>query len=476
MFDEAPFLVVCVSSSVLYRKEGAEDQRDSFPVPYYPHSQQLAADTPSAKHATEDCLRAILDAYHGKGTKQKEELTPSSLNSTSVPSNPPPPPSSSCDSSSLHSPITSTPTPAPAPVIKPPPLAATSKERVTTGRKEKSSAQISRNLNSPRKTNKTTKSSSTSLSKNHLIKKPAAARSQASGSKNLLPSLLKSKPKVSATAATAANKKVAVNKKTAVKRLGVSTKSQQAHSSSSKALGKAILHSMRNQSTGLYLTRLPPKLPYQTLLSALEQASKDNTALKNKNTDAPTTTAAAAAAAATVITSYTPPSHQHNHSVFHDHFSLLSSEHVPTEFSLPITSLPIKLPRDMYHTCLRAKIVLEEHSYSKQPSTGGSSSTSNSSGNESVTVVPSSSVSHLHQLVQKKRPQEQRHREVSVAGLKLSLPRSLIRTKENCECDGRALVFCSRCHSLYHTECVGSSSSGGGTLCPRCVTIASLLS
>ena len=457
---------MCVVS-VLYRKEGAEDQRDSFPVPYYPHSQQLAADTPSAKHPTEDCLRAILDAYHGKDTKQKEELTPSSSNSTSVPSNPPPPTSAPCDSSSLLSPIT--PTPTPAPVIKPPRSAATSKAHVTTERKEKSSAQISRNLNSPRKVNKTTKSSSTSLSKNHLIKKPAA-RSQASGSKNLLPSLLKSKPKVSTTAATAANKKVVVNKKTAVKRLGVSTKSQQAHSSSSKALGKAILHSMRNQSTGLYLTRLPPKLPYQTLLSALEQASKDNTALKNKNTDAPTT--------ATVITSYTPPSHQHNHSVFHDHFSLLSNEHVPTEFSLPITSLPIKLPRDMYRTCLRAKVVLEEHSYSKQPSTGSSSSSySNSSGNGSVTVVPSSSVSHLHQLVQKKRPQEQRHREVSVAGLKLSLPRSLIRTKENCECDGRALVFCSRCHSLYHTECVSSSSSGGGgTLCPRCVTIASLLS
>ena len=457
---------MCVVS-VLYRKEGAEDQRDSFPVPYYPHSQQLAADTPSAKHPTEDCLRAILDAYHGKDTKQKEELTPSSSNSTSVPSNPPPPTSAPCDSSSLLSPIT--PTPTPAPVIKPPPSAATSKARVTTERKEKSSAQISRNLNSPRKVNKTTKSSSTSLSKNHLIKKPAA-RSQASGSKNLLPSLLKSKPKVSTTAATAANKKVVVNKKTAVKRLGVSTKSQQAHSSSSKALGKAILHSMRNQSTGLYLTRLPPKLPYQTLLSALEQASKDNNALKNKNTDAPT--------AATVITSYTPPSHQHNHSVFHDHFSLLSNEHVPTEFSLPITSLPIKLPRDMYRTCLRAKVVLEEHSYSKQPSTGSSSSSySNSSGNGSVTVVPSSSVSHLHQLVQKKQPQEQRHREVSVAGLKLSLPRSLIRTKENCECDGRALVFCSRCHSLYHTECVSSSSSGGGgTLCPRCVTIASLLS
>jgi hypothetical protein len=284
--------------------------------------------------------------------------------------------------------------------------------------------------------------------------------------------LLKSKSKVTTTTAgSAANKRVALNKKTAVKRLGVSTKSQQMHSSSSsKALGKAILHSMRNQSTGQYLTRLPPKLPYQTLLSALEQASKDNTAiLKNKND-------ASATAATALITSYTPPSHQHNHSVFHDHFSLLSDEHVPTEFSLPITSLPIKLPRDMYRTCLRAKVVLEEHSYSKHPNTGSSNSRSNSSGRESVTVTPpSSSVSHLHQLVQKKQPQEQRHREVSVAGLKLSLPRSLIRTKENCECDGRALVFCSRCHSLYHTECV-SSSSGGSTLCPRCVTIASLLS
>lgn len=303
----------------------------------------------------------------------------------------------------------------------------TAKTGATTGRKEKSAAQISRSLDSPRKTNKSTKSPSTSPTKNHLLKK-AAMHSQSSGSKNLLPSLLKSKPKVT-TNAPAANKKVAVNKKTAVKRLGVSTKSQQAHNSS-KSLGKALLHSMRNQSTGQYLTRLPPKLPYQTLLSALEQASKDNTAIKNKSN----------ASGTPLITPYTPPSQQHTHSVFHDHFSLLSNEHIPTEFSLPITSLPIKLPRDMYHTCLRAKVVRQEHSYCKEPSTRSNS------GNESVTV--------------------------SVARLKLSLPRSLLRTKENCECDGRALVFCSRCHSLYHTECVSSS---GGTLCPRCVTIASLL-
>ena len=461
--------IVCVP----YRKEGAEDQRDSFPVPYYPHNQQLAAATPSSKHATEDCLRAILDAYHGKNdSKQEEEPAPSSSssNSTCLPSSSIPP-SASRDSSSLHS---NTPPPAPAPVIKPPPpssSATTAKARVTTGRKEKSGAQISKRLNNPRKMNKTAKSSSTSLTKNHLVKKPAAPHSQSSGSKNLLPSLLKSKTKITATATgPAANKKVAINKKTAVKRLGVSSKSQQAHGGSgSKSLGKAILHSMRNQSTGQYLTRLPPKLPYQTLLSALEQASKDNTAtLKNKND-------ASAAAATTIITTYTPPSHQHSHSVFHDHFSLLSNEHVPSEFSLPITSLPIKLPQDMYHTCLRAKVVRQEHSYCKQPSTG--SSDSNNSGNESVTVAPPPlppPSSHLRQLMQKKQPQElQRHRELSIAGLKLSLPRSLIRTKENCECDGRALVFCSRCHSLYHTECVGSSA---GTLCPRCVTIASLLS
>ena len=428
--------MVCVSS-LFCRKEGADDQRDSFPVPYYPHNQQLAVATPSSQHAT-DCLRAILDAYHGKDTKQEDAPTSSSSNTTSVF-----PPSAPCDSNLLHS-ITPIPAPFSAPVIKPPHSATTAKTDATTGRKEKLATQISRSLDSPRKTNKTTKSSSTSPTKNHLVKK-AAAHSQSSGSKNLLPSLLKSKPKVTAPAVT--NKKAAVNKKTAVKRLGVSTKSQQAHSSS-KSLGKALLHNMRHQSTGQYLTRLPPKLPYQTLLSALEQASKDNTAIKSKNN-----------ASTTVITPYTPPSYQYTHSVFHDHFSLLSNEHIPTEFSLPITSLPIKLPRGMYHTCLRAKVVRQEHSYCK-PST---------SSNESVTVTPPS---HLHQLVQKKQPQEQRHREFSIAGLKLSVPRSLIRTKENCECDGRALVFCSRCHSLYHTECVSSTA---GTLCPRCVTIASLL-
>ena len=453
------WLHVCVVS-VLYRKEGAGDQRDSFPVPYYPHGQQLAAPTPSSQHAT-DCLRAILDAYHGKDSKQKEEPAPSSSKASSLPSTTSlPPPPVPCDSSLLHS-NTPTPAPAPAPVIKPRPSATTAKARATTGRKDKSAAQISRRLDGPRKVNKTTKSSSISTTKNHLVKKPAAPHTQSLGSKNLLPSLLKSKPKIAATTTPAANKKVAVNKKTAVKRLGVSAKSQQAHIGGSKSLGKAILHSMRNQSTGQYLTRLPPKLPYQTLLSALEQASRDNAtaAIKNKND----------ASATTIITSYTPPSHQHNHSVFHDHFSLLSNEHIPTEFSLPITSLPIQLPQDMYRTCLRAKVVRQEHSYCKQSTTGGS----NHSSSESVTAKPPVSSSHLHQLVQKKQPQEQRHREVSVAGLKLSLPRSLIRTRENCECDGRALVFCSRCHSLYHTECVSSS---GGTLCPRCVTIASLLS
>ena len=261
--------------------------------------------------------------------------------------------------------------------------------------------------------------------KNHLVKK-SPAQSPSPRSKSLLPSLLKSKPKVTI------NKKSALTKRAAVKRLGTSTKS----------LEKSLLHSIRSHSSGQYLTRLPPKLPYQTLLSALEQASKDNTSTLSISR----------------IEHYTPPSNQHTHSVFHDHFALLSNQHIPTEFSLPITSLPVRLSRDIYHTCLRAKVIRQEHSYSKTwlDATGS---------------MPTPQLQQEDKMQQDHQHQQKNQRELTLAELKLSVPRSLIRTREGCGCDGRALVFCSRCHSLYHSVCVGSE----GTLCPKCATIASLL-
>ena len=385
------------------RKEESAVSEGSFPIPYYPHHHHTA---PSSEHNAA-CLRAIIDGYHRKDTKSPEE--PPSLSNTP----------SFTNSSQSHL----NPTPALVPALTHSPVSGATAG--TARRKEKLPAPIPGSLDNPRKTGKM-KTSSSSSSKNHLVRKPA--HSQSSQNKNLLPSLLKSKAKVT-------NKKAAVNKRTTtVKRLGMTAKAQHVQG---KSVGKSLLRKMHSHSIGQYLTRLPPKLPYQTLLSALEQASKENTAINTTSTTTP----------------YTPPSDQHTHSVFHDHFALLSNEHIPTEFSLPITSLLIKLPREVYESCLRAKIVRQEHSYSK-------------TSDESTQLRL-----HQQQHYQQHHQQQQQQWELSSAELKLSVPRSLIRTKESCECDGRALVFCSRCHSLYHTVCVGAE----GTLCPNCVTILSLL-
>ena len=142
------------------------------------------------------------------------------------------------------------------------------------------------------------------------------------------------------------------------------------------------------------LTPLPPKTPFQTLLLALAQSSQPN--------PPPTPTKYVA-----------PPAHPHP--VFHDHFALLSAEHVPDEFSAPITNLLVRLPRTLYATCMQGRIVTRDHCYTGLPDT---------------------------------------------ASLKLSVPRSLLRT--TCVCSGAPLVFCSMCHALYHISCTHRS------LCPSC--------
>jgi len=142
------------------------------------------------------------------------------------------------------------------------------------------------------------------------------------------------------------------------------------------------------------LTPLPPKTPYHTLLVALVQGSQAH------QHAAPG--------------SYEAPPH-HTHPVFHDHFALLSAEHVPQEFSPPITNLLVRLPRAMFSTCMQGRAATRDHCYSR----------------------------HSQQ-----------------TSLKLSVPRSLLRT--TCVCSGAPLMFCSMCHALYHVSCTYRN------LCPSC--------
>ena len=240
------------------------------------------------------------------------------------------------------------------------------------------------------------KSSNTSQ-KNHVVKKI----SQAKESKKLLPSLLTIKSQ------KLPNK--TVNKKPVLKRLGTNS-----HTPPKTVVPKVQLNKQRGGSLpGEFLTRLPPKTPYQALLNMLIHMSKTIT---------PPTTVKSP--------TYLPPLVEHNHAVFHDHFALLSSEHVPTEFSLPVKSLPIQLPLEVYRSCLKQKAIHSDHCYARM-------------SGESPPKIDNRS-------------------------LKLSLPRSLMRTSDGCACGGQPLVLCSECRSLYHSVCSQS------TLCQTCSTLASL--
>ena len=386
---------MCVSIS---RKEGADDHRDSFPVPYYPHNHA----TPTSERAAA-CLRAIVDGYHRKDENNSAVPDESKSSAPSDDSNSPSQPHHPPTTDTLHLPTTTT-TSAATPCPPNSTLATTPPRK-----KAKSAVAPATASRSPRTANKSKSSPSPSSSplsggKNHLVKNKPPVKSPSKSPRNtvsLLPSLLKSNAMLNITALpTITNRKISVGKKpVVVKRPGA------LQQSTGKTSGKSLLRgTVHNRSSGQYLTRLPPKLPYQTLLSALEQASKENTATKVVST----------------LTRCTPPSKQHTHSVFHDHFSLLSGEHVPIEFCLPIKNLTIKLSREIYVTCLRAQLVRREHSYSKTAS----------------------------------------------AELKLSLPRSKIRTKENRDVGGKTFVLCSKCYSLYHTDCISYER----TLCPSCAT------
>lgn len=146
-------------------------------------------------------------------------------------------------------------------------------------------------------------------------------------------------------------------------------------------------------SLAAFLTPLPPKTSYQSLLLALQQASR--------------------APPAPSPSLYTPPT-PHPHTVYHDHFALLSAEHVPADFMDPVTSLPVCLPRELHTSCLQRKAAARDHNYSL----GGA-----------------------HRL-----------------SLPLSLPRALL--VNSCVCEGEPLLYCPTCHSLYHAAC--------SRLCPSC--------
>lgn len=166
---------------------------------------------------------------------------------------------------------------------------------------------------------------------------------------------------------------------------------------SSRKLKKVL--QLEQVTKSAMLTSLPPKTSYQSLLAALHQACKEPSSLLDSSPD-----------------TFTPSRH-HEHCVYHDHFSTLSAQHVPLEFSDHAISLPVSIPRELYTRHMLTKLVTREHSYAE-------------------------------------RSQGQ------PLSLKLSVPRALLTGM--CLCDGVALLFCAQCHSMYHASCTLCS------LCPAC--------
>ena len=155
-----------------------------------------------------------------------------------------------------------------------------------------------------------------------------------------------------------------------------------------------------------FLTRSPAQISYQEILQNLKAVSNYDPPA-NPSEVCQITTAA-----------YSPPFH-HPHSVFHDHFALLSKEHVPIDFCFRVTSLPFSLPLHYYSACMRGKAIFREHSYAQRMTTPHKS-------------------------------------------LTLSLPRSLLTNSNGYVCEDPPMVFCSLCRCLYHSNCTDMS------LCPTC--------
>ncbi len=149
-------------------------------------------------------------------------------------------------------------------------------------------------------------------------------------------------------------------------------------------------HTLSNSLIHHFLTPLPRNTSYRSLLATLRQETKPPSPSPSPHSPPP----------------------PHKHSVFHDHFALLASQHVPEEFSGPVKSLVLHIPREhhtMYVQCRTSRL---EHSYAR-------------SGRPCLPV---------------------------------SLPRSLLATE--CVCKGEPMVYCPHCLSLYHTSCARQ--------CPGC--------
>ena len=161
-------------------------------------------------------------------------------------------------------------------------------------------------------------------------------------------------------------------------------------------------------SKSSFLSPLPHKMSYSSLIDALHKASRH------------------CRTPSLVVTSDPSMPTQHSHSVFLDHFSTFSSVSVPSAFlsSLPAQPLVVSLPSSFLNNLLRHRAVLSEHNY-----------------------TPFSSDPRKN-------------------SLQLSLPRSLLPSpslSRHLSCSSsRRLTLCSTCNSLYHISC------SQGNLCPTC--------
>ena len=373
-----------------------EEPEDSTHQPYYPYSN------PSSLSSATDCLMSIINGYFDRDEKPSSpmELPPAPP--------PPPPPPPSLTKTPPAVPETPKTTQIPS-TIQTTPISSTKSEESDSQKSSQVKSQESPEkpkknpvgrppktaISSPKKSKKPElpKKSPVAKQKNHVIKKPSPNSLLIKNA--ALPALLSAK--------TGKHLKI-TNKKSGVKRLGTP----------SQALVQKLLSQPSNRP-GLprdHLTRLPPKMSYHLVLGNLTQASKSNQTLPSTDVQQ--------------ITTYIPSSVEHKHPVFHDHFALLSREHIPTEFTNRAVSLPVSLPLELYSNCLQSKSIRSEHSYART--------------------------------CKSTHPEE-----VSSNSLTLSLPRTLLRTNDNCVCDKQPLVFCSQCRSLYHSMCTDT------TLCPTCL-------
>ena len=388
-------------------------------TPFYPH--------PKLSGVSAQCLEIILKKYHGKKDNPSKDrnTVPPSVHKPS-------------HSQATHPSVSATLPPSSAGV---PPLPDSSPSKAVSATptviptKTVPHSSPKRPTPQPKKTARSLKASSAVKKKAEVLAKPASSHSPAQSLKKnhiarkvapkfSLPSLLNKSSRVSKATSKRASTMLTVPRNSMDSKLKTSKVIEQLKLNSH--------HAARLSNPGQFLTLLPPRTPYQTLLVALSQASKGSIALpSNDDVSSPSSS------------SVSPPPEQqcsattrHTHSVFHDHFALLKNRHIPSEFSPPVTSLALQLPIDIYASCVRARVTREEHSYAKAP-----------------------------ELCRKDDANSQQ------LNLKLSLPRSLLQSNETaspCGCDRGALVFCSSCRSLYHSTC------SSGTLCTNCITLRSL--